>query len=393
MKERCVHRVKGILRAMMLLLLALSVLPLGAVQAAWQPSLAIGLLEGQTTASLAVRQGAAKLSLDEKVLRNLPRGTTLTVAVESGGVLVNGKRFSGKTLALKADKGKGEMIVSVNGRSYRGELRLVRHQGGFTVVNDIPAEAYVKSVLPSEMPPEWPAEAEKAQAIAARTFALANRGRHQADGFDLCATTHCQTYTGIAGERDASTAAVQATYGQVMTYQGRLVDAVFHTDSGGMTENSEDVWGSRIPYLRAASEVQTATKPWHREWTLEAFSAKLAAKGTIGTLKRIKLSPLQIGKRADDRASSGRVKSVTFVGTRGTLRLSGNELRSLFQLDSTLFSLRIDGNRVLATGYGAGHGLGLSQWGAKAYAEKGTKAQAILTHYYQGVEMKQLYKE
>lgn len=106
MKERCVHRVKGILRAMMLLLLALSVLPLGAVQAAWQPSLAIGLLKGQTTASLAVRQGAAKLSLDEKVLRNLPRGTTLTVAVESGGFLVNGKRFSGKTLALKADKGK-----------------------------------------------------------------------------------------------------------------------------------------------------------------------------------------------------------------------------------------------------------------------------------------------
>lgn len=368
-------------------------LPLANAQAAWQPELAVGLMKGQTSASLSVRQGQAKLFLQDKAVRTIPYGAALTVAWTKEGFIVDGKRMTGSTLVIKTANDKEETILSVDGRAYRGALRFIHRSDGFTLVNDLPVESYVRSVLPCEMPPDWPMEAEKAQAIAARTFALANRGRHRADGYDLCATTHCQTYTGISGERSASTAAVQATYGQVMTYQGRLIDALFHTDSGGMTENSEDVWGARIPYLRAASEVRKETKPWRREWDKAAFSAKLEAKGAIGTLKSIRLSPLKIGQSASDRSASGRVESVLFIGTRGTLRLSGNELRSLFRLDSTLFSLQMIGNRVLATGYGAGHGLGLSQWGAKAYAERGYKTKEILAHYYQGVEIKELYKK
>ena len=176
-------------------------------------------------------------------------------------------------------------------------------------------------------------------------------------------------------------------------YQGRLIDAVCHTDSGGMTENSEDVWGTKIPYLRATSEVRRATQPWQKEWALSVFSAKLHAKSDVGTLKRIQLSPLQIGKATTDRSVSGRVKTVALVGDRGALRLSGNEMRNLFGLKSTLFDLRISGNRVIATGYGYGHGLGLSQWGAKAYAEQGASAKDILVHYYRDIQIKDLYKK
>ena len=358
--------------------------------AAWQPMLAVGLLKGQTEVSLSVRQGTANLFADGKAAGSVPDGTTLRISLRTDSFLVNGRKIPGSTFVVKpGDKA----VLAVNGKLYRGSLRLLRRGSTIQVINDVQTEDYLRGVLPSEMPPEWPLEAKKAQAVAARTFALANRGRHKSEGYDLCTTTHCQSYSGIQGERDASTAAIDATFGQVAMYQGRLIDAVFHTDSGGMTENSEDVWGAKIPYLRAASEARRATQPWQKEWALSVFSAKLHAKSDVGTLKRIQLSPLQIGKATIDRSVSGRVKTVALVGDRGALRLSGNEMRNLFGLKSTLFDLRISGNRVIATGYGYGHGLGLSQWGAKAYAEKGASAKDILVHYYRDIQIKDLYKK
>lgn len=341
--------------------------------AAWQPSLAIGLLEHQTTVSLNVQ------------------GQTMTITIKNGKLALNGKPIDASTYTLPTTANSASTVL-VNGKPYRGTIRIDLHGSSFTVVNVVPTEDYLAGVLPKEMSSSWPQEAQKAQAVAARTFALHSRGRHKDAGYDLCTSTHCQSYGGIAGEEQGSTAAIDATYGEVLMYQGQLIDAVFHTDSGGMTDRSEDVWGTEIPYLRPAKEVETNTQPWKRTWTSDVFAAKLARKKDIGKLQRITLSPLTVGKSAADRSASGRVKSATFFGTKGTLRLTGNDLRSIFGLSSTLFDLKLSGSTVTANGYGAGHGLGLSQWGARAFAAKGMKYQDILSHYYAGTTLKQLYK-
>jgi stage II sporulation protein D len=261
------------------------------------------------------------------------------------------------------------------------------------VINRVTVEECLQGVVPEEMPPEWNAEAVKAQAVAARTYALHQRKRHGKEGFDVCATTHCQQYGGVAAERTAANQAVKATAGEVLQSRGALVDALFHTDSGGMTENSEDVWGSRIDCLRAAKELRTETYPWEKNVTAQQLSELLAKRGkNIGEIKKIELSPIKIGKASKDRTISGRVKSVTFVGKNGRASVSGNDLRSMLGLKSTLFSMSLNRHVVFIKGYGWGHGLGMSQYGAKAYADSERwDYKKILQHYYNGAQLKKLY--
>ena len=126
------------------------------------------------------------------------------------------------------------------------------------------------------MSPSFSEEALKAQAVAARTFALKNRKRHQAEGYDLCNTTHCQVYNGIGDAHERTDKAIDDTFGEVLFYNEKLIEASFHTDSGGMTENAVDVWGTDFPYLRASTEVQIKTMPWTVKISLKDFSKKLA---------------------------------------------------------------------------------------------------------------------
>ena len=134
------------------------------------------------------------------------------------------------------------------------------------------------------------------------------------------------------------------------------------------------------------------TQPWNRTVSMSEFAQKLEKNGrAIGTLKEVRLSPLTVGRGSSDRSPSGRVRSADFVGTKGRITLSGNELRSIFSLPSTLFSIRIDKSNINFNGYGFGHGLGLSQWGAQALADKGKSYKDILFHYYTGVTLEKLY--
>mgnify|MGYP002138056025 FL=1 len=183
------------------------------------------------------------------------------------------------------------------------------------------------------------------------------------------------------------------TRGETLLYNGQPIEALFHTDSGGMTENSEDVWGSRIPYLRAAREVYANTQPWDKNITAADFCTLLAKHGkSLGTLKTITLSPLTDERNAPDRTVSGRVRMVRLEGTNGTLQVSGNDLRSWLGLRSTMFQMTMRNDVVFITGYGWGHGLGLSQWGAKAFADaRHMSYPDILAHYYAGTVLKKLY--
>lgn len=380
------------------LAVAFGMLPLSA-EAAWQPDLLIGLQSGQSAAKLSSDKPVSIRSVATgKILLRAGAGKTFSVNYEKGVFIIDGKKFDntgkdGIEFRVEDVRKLAEQTSQINGKAYRGAVQLRPAGSGFTIINHVTAEEYLRGVVPEEMPSEWNPEALKAQAVAARTFALENRKRHNSEGYDLCATTHCQQYSGVSKEKNGSDAAIKATLGEVITYQGKLIDALFHTDSGGMTENSEDVWGSRIPYLRAAAEVHTQTYPWEKNITAENLAQLLARYGkNIGSLKKVELEPYIPKKNSKGRTVSGRVRQVRFIGTKGTAVVSGNDLRNWLGLRSTLFDMSLRKNVVFLHGYGWGHGLGLSQWGAKAFAdEKGYKYVAILTHYYTGTAVNKLY--
>lgn len=358
-----------------------------------EPDLRVGLAvkQGSVTVSLIGGKGTARTEGGKGA--SLAAGQSYDVRWQNGAFLVGREKLRGEVLTIrpstKADEA-GEFTL--NGRRYRGALELRHKGGGLTAVNIVPVDGYLRSVVPEEMPVDWPAEALKAQSVAARSFALASRGRHASEGYDLCTTTHCQLYTGTAAEKSASNAAIKATRGEVLTYGGKPIEALFHTDSGGMTENSEDVWGSHVPYLRAAKDTPAKTMPWTKTISRADLERKLAAKGhDIGKVRSLALSPLAIGRAAKDRTASGRVKTITVKGTKGTVTLSGTTWRSLLGLKSTLFDAKLTKDAVTFTGYGSGHGLGISQWGAERMAAKGASYAEILHHYYTGTTLQQLY--
>lgn len=354
------------------------------------PDLRVGLASGRASLTITPAGGKAAVQTGSSKTITLAANTAAAIRWQAGAFLVGREKLRGEVLMIRPAAKAGEL--SLDGRRYRGALEL-RHKGsGLTAVNIVPVDDYLLSVVPEEMPVDWPAEAIKAQSVAARSFALAGCGRHAGEGYDLCTTTHCQLYTGTAAEKSASNAAIKATRGEVLTYGGKPIEALFHTDSGGMTENSEDVWGSHVPYLRAAKDTPTKTMPWTKTISRADLERKLAAKGhDIGKVRSIALSPLAIGRAAKDRTASGRVKTMTVKGTKGTATLSGTTWRSLLGLKSTLFDAKLTKDAVTFTGYGSGHGLGISQWGTKRLAESGKSYADILHHYYTGTKLQQLY--
>ena len=159
--------------------------------------------------------------------------------------------------------GASDARVTVNGTTYRGSLRVqVNARGTLNVINRVDIEEYLYGVVPAEMGPKRydAIEALKAQAVAARTYAFAHRGQFASEGYDLCATTKCQVYSGICAEDPLSTAAVDATRGLVLAYGGRYADALFVSTCGGRTENVENVFGEQaVPYLVAVDCGEVAT--------------------------------------------------------------------------------------------------------------------------------------
>ena len=381
---------KSYLRLCIFFLCAVFIMLPQQVSASWQPEISVGLSQGISEIQLSATNG--KLSVyenpEQKPILVVPQGGTLDVRMMREQLVVNGREIKGERLVIQPESSG---FIQVNHTPYRGYIAILKRTG-LTVVNYVLVEDYLYGVVPKEMPPSWNVEALRAQGVAARTFALKNRKRHSAEGFDLCSTSHCQVYEGMPAETRTTTEAVDSTRGEVLFYKGAIMDALFHTDSGGMTESSEYVWGSPVPYLRAVTEVQMQTQPWNRTISMSEFAQKLEKNGrAIGTLKEVRLSPLTVGKGSSDRSPSGRVRSAEFVGTKGRITLSGNELRSTFSLPSTLFSIRVGKTDINFSGYGSGHGLGLSQWGAKAFADKGKSYKDILFHYYTDVTLEKLY--
>ena len=403
-------------------------------------------------------------------------------------LIIKGQRFSNKKikgLTLKKQnnrttlifdknkqkiydlKNKEKFLVSssdrrgiwVGQKRYAGKLNLFIRENDILVVNVLGIEKYLGSVVGSEMPAKWPLEALKAQAIASRTYALKQKGNTL---YDIDSTNKNQVYVGLEARTYKTAKAVNSTRSLVLTYKNKLINSLFHSSSAGMTENSEDVWKNKYPYLSSVKDFDKNNPKlrWNKKFS-KSHLQKLFPR--IGGIKQIEIL---------DITSTGRVKNVRVYGDFGTDQISGVDLRKRMSLKSTLIrfkfieenetkssneslkllstnlleneplthivrvgdtliviaeqynvsvedivalnniknsSLINIGQRLLVprnslnsssssekilivSGYGSGHGVGMSQWGAKYMANEGEKADSILRHFYKGVEIKPFKK-
>ncbi|NET05070.1 MAG: SpoIID/LytB domain-containing protein [Symploca sp. SIO2B6] len=274
----------------------------------------------------------------------------------------------------------GEGFVWIGDRWYRGRTQLVSQTQGLTAVNHVSLEHYLYSVIGAEMSPSWPLEALKAQAVAARSYALHKTHTSPTRLYDLDDTVTFQVYKGIGTEANTTHQAVNATAGQVMTYNGKIILAVFHSASGGHTENVEDIWSNPLPYLRGVPDYDMGAPVY--EWT-KYFSRREISKRISGVGNVISMTAERITPR-------GRVITMNVEGDRGRRSISGNDLRKALGLRSRLFTVSPTAEGFQVNGRGFGHGLGLSQWGAYNLAAQGLNYQQILVYYYQGATLAQL---
>ena len=219
-----------------------------------------------------------------------------------------------------------EGSVWLQKRRYRGSL-WIRPQGeALQAVNLVGLETYLASVVGSEMPASWPLEALRAQAVAARTYALRALRPSSGRAYDLKATVASQVYLGVEAETASTQAAVAGTRGLVLTYGDGLIEAVFHSSAGGSTENSGELWAQQLPYLVSVADFDQESPV--RDWRLP-LSNDLVRKAfpEIGSLERIEVL---------STSSSGRVRQARVVGSAGVALVSGAELRSRLGLKSTL---------------------------------------------------------
>jgi stage II sporulation protein D len=316
-------------------------------------------------------------------------------------------------LALGDSKPAGDFQLKQ--RSYRGRLVVAIKGSALQAINTVDLESYLPSVVGSEMPASWPQAALRAQAVAARTYALRQRSASQP--FDVSATVASQVYKGVEAETPSTREAVASTRGEVLMYGGNLVNAVFHSSSGGSTENSGDLWSQQLPYLVSVPDVDqdSPVSRWQQRLDPQTL---IKAFGEIGGANRIEIL---------SSTSSGRVRQARVIGPGGTLVLTGAELRSRLGLRSTLVRFELVGPDVassqlpssgppilpplagsiaplpdaaaqvpiqvpqptlLAVGRGFGHGVGMSQWGAYALAQRGEDYPEILRYYFRGTDLR-----
>jgi len=282
---------------------------------------------------------------------------------------------------LKADSVRQDLVVS-------GAVQILPRGKGLLVVNELDLEEYVEGVVPFEMSPSWHPEALKAQAVAARTYALYQRMMTAGREYDVMAGTQDQVYRGRTQVDQRVQQAVEATRDLILTHRNAPILAAFSSTAAGPTEDAINVWSKDLPYLKGVDCPFDANSPyyqWRAAIKLQEFEASLRRYGMmVGTIATV--TPFSYSR-------AGRVTGVRILHSRGELVLRGEELRRAVgysSIPSALFEVESLGREVVLAGRGAGHGVGLCQWGAKELAELGYSFGSILQYYFPGTQLQEL---
>jgi len=315
-------------------------------------------------------------------------GTKISKAIiisDNKGKVIFATSGSGNIFFTSADFSP----VSIFGKRYRGGLKFLKNTSSITVVNYLNVEEYLMGVIPNEMSPSWNIEALKAQAVAARSFAYSNYSKFTPYGFNLTPDTRSQVYGGYDTENERSNQAVAQTKGIVGYYNGKIAQLIYNASSGGKTESSTNVWGGNIPYLVAQNDPYSVNNPY-QNWTFSMTGTEIEnlmrARGkNIGKL---------VGIRLDEVSPNGYILKITFLGDKSSVTYSKDNIRASLgysRLKSLYFRVSATyNNTYIFTGNGYGHGVGMSQYGAKTMADSGYNYKSILLFYYPNISLGQI---
>jgi len=388
------------------------------------PEIRIGLATGErrvffeSSRGLIIR-GAGK--------REVFRQKRIVFKVSGSGISVNDDiDFRDDTISIYPVSG----MITFDSRPFRGSFELFKKGNRLNVINVLSMKHYLYGVIGKELPTSSPPESMKALSVVCRTYALKNRNKHGADGFDLCNTTHCQVYEGYLAETSNIRKAVDETEGLVIKYEDDLISAYHFSACGGATANNEDVWegGEAVAYLRGRWCDFCKDSP-RANWEYDLKLSRLDSVMRDQKIGRI----IRISREASD--VYGRVKTIRLTGTEGESVVKGNLFRlrvgagSIWSMNFTLTPYGGDIDKIrkkvskmskllpgrkkdlirkivveneekrnnieyegyIITGNGSGHGVGLCQWGAIGLSKAGFSFEDIIKFYYTGVEIEKEY--
>lgn len=387
-------------------------LALGPEPLAPAPEVRIGLLTSAQRVTIDSDSGLVLLDPDEGELARVPALAAVVALPRGPGVTLEGGGAGIARRMLRLEPLAGGSL-SVDGQRYRGALDLVRVGDRLQVVNRIGLEAYLLGVVGAELGRRAPDEFEalKAQAVAARTYALRNLGRSADQGFDLAADVSAQAYAGMRFDDSLIVRAVDATRGEVLEMDGVLIDAFYSSTCGGRTEDGVAAFaGADRPYLRSIDDLAPdgtawcAISPrytWRETWNaaqLTAILRRTLAAERLPTARASDLRDLAIA----DRTATGRLATLELRGRNGSTLVRGQAIRRVLAptpgawLRSTDFTIRVTRTgsrieRVVLEGRGYGHGVGMCQWGAIGRARAGQDYLTILTSYFPGTTLRRIY--
>jgi stage II sporulation protein D len=268
-------------------------------------------------------------------------------------------------------KMKGDLLV--NGIRYPGNIEVWKGNKGLYLINELPLEEYIKSVVSAEVGADWDMEALKTQAVISRTYALNQKSQNNNPNFDITSSVLHQVYKG-SNDNARISYAVMNTEGEVLTYNGKLIEAFYHSTSGGLTETPEEVFGKSYPYLKSVSGSCETSPYWI--WERRIPVAEIEKVMGIPGIKDIKITSYTASKR---------VKTVDIIHGSGSQTVKATDLRKTIgwsRLPSTNFTVSRDNNVMVFDGKGFGHGVGLCQWSSLEMAKSGIGYRDILSYFY-----------
>src|SRR5678815_2058722 len=299
------------------------------------------------------------------------------------GLVLTFPRLARKTNGVTMSTGDSSTEISLSGL-----VQLVRRGKGFLVINRVDLEEYVKGVVPAEVNSTWHQEMLKAQAVAARTYALYQKMLSATREYDVVATVQDQVYRGKQGIDGGVLRAVEETRGLVVTYQNAPIYAAFSSTAAGLTEDAMNVWSKEYPYLKGVEcpfDLASPYYQWKSSFRIDTLEQNLRQQGfSVGTIATI--TPMSFSR-------GGRVATLLVAHSGGELVLRGEELRKAVGytiIPSTKFAIEFIGQDLVLSGFGAGHAVGMCQWGAKELAELGYSFSTILQYYYPGTELQDM---
>ena len=357
---------------------------------AWGHDVRVGLAEGVTALTVSA-PNAFSLRLPSG--KSYRASGSVSVIRKGDGWTMNDREVSDPHVRIV---GQGEVIQlrtvrTADGtgtdRSWQvlGPVELVGVGNTMTVISLVPLEDYVGGVVSGEVSPNWPLESLKAQAVAARTYVMYKKMENQQQLYDVLASVQDQVYHGHSVRPESIRQAIQATAGQVLTYDNRPIFAAYSSTAAGPTEDALYVWALDLPYLKGVDcpfDEQAPRYEWQTAFTFEYLEQQLRKEGyvvgTIATFTPYTFTP------------SGRVDRVRILHSKGEIILRGQDLRRVVgysKIFSTQFTIQKLGAEVVIVGHGAGHAVGLCQWGMREMAQLGYEYHAILQHYYPGTTL------